>query len=398
MHSSPAPTPSGQTTMVRLAHGMARAQLALALLLASEDQTLTADRVPNDQLLAMQGQLNRRERSKLRRLGNLGRHLPTLWRAVEDGTVGLAVLDQTTLAARRARLTVGHLLMLDDIVGQLLDGDTWDPDDLTQRLRNAVWTLRPDELETQEQITTEQQAVSLSPKLDGSGEIHVLADTVNFATLVNAMDATVARGGLLDKSSLVTDDGSDDAYHAARSTLLATVVPFDPDAAIVAQYEGYRELDDVADDSRVETFAEVRTTIDNDRWRDVPITVRTGKALAADSTVATITLVDSAPAEVEVRNRIRFTVKPNPSVSFDIGVLDATSHDAQPTTIYACGPDDHGTLSDYAVMLDNAMSGDTRHFAQIEDVVACWKIVAEINAADLEPNIYEPGTDGPPRP
>ena len=218
----------------------------------------------------------------------------------------------------------------------------------------------------------------------------------SFYESVGAID-DVVQNHLLQMLAVLTmerpEDDSDAAYHAARSSLLATVVPFDPALAVLGQYAGYRDLDDVADDSIVETFTEVRTTIDTDRWRDVPVTIRTGKALGADSTVATITL--RSPGPDFVVNRIRFEVKPQASVSFDIGVLDPETHDATPTTIVACGPEDHGALGDYGVMLDNALAGETRHFARIEDVIASWRIVAPLHSEALEVRTYEPGSDGP---
>jgi glucose-6-phosphate 1-dehydrogenase len=232
-------------------------------------------------------------------------------------------------------------------------------------------------------------------------EMHEVGDVDgrgSFYESVGAID-DVVQNHLLQMLAVLTmerpADGSDEAYHAARSELLATVVPFDPEAAVLGQYSGYRELDDVADDSKVETFAEVRTSIENERWRDVPVTIRTGKALAADSTVATITLRDEAAGGVV--NRIRFTVKPNPSVSFDISVLDAASHEPTATTVYACGPEDHGGLGDYAVMLDNALDGATRHFARIDDIVAAWRVVAPLHGEHIELQTYQPGSDGPRR-
>ncbi len=218
----------------------------------------------------------------------------------------------------------------------------------------------------------------------------------SFYESVGAID-DVLQSHLLQMLAVLTmerpTDDSDEAYHTARSTLLATVVPFDPEVAIIGQYAGYCDLDDVADDSRVETFVEATTTIDTDRWRDVPVTIRTGKALSSDSTVATITLRSPGPDLVE--NRIRFEVKPRASVAFDIGVMDPSSHDTVPATIVAWGPEDHGDLGDYAVMLDNALAGATRHFAHIDDVVAAWRIVAPLHSESLELQTYEPGSDGP---
>ena len=208
------------------------------------------------------------------------------------------------------------------------------------------------------------------------------------------------------------DDRSDEAYHRSRSALLSAMAPFDPARTVLGQYDGYRQLDDVDDDSTVETYVDTTTEVDTDRWRGVPIRVRTGKRLADTTTEATITLRrrrddanalgDGAGGETSgddaVANRIRFGVKPGTCVELDLGVLDPADHGIAPVTITASGPPDHGALADYALMLDNAMSGETRHFAQIDDVVAAWGIVADVKAADLEPVTYEPGSDGPPPP
>ncbi len=164
---------------------------------------------------------------------------------------------------------------------------------------------------------------------------------------------------------------------------------------VLGQYRGYRHLDDVADDSRVETYASLVLTIDNDRWRGVPISIRTGKRLAEDRTDVVFHLRNTSSGATAHGNRIRFTVKPNASVAFDLDVIDPGTHETKPTTIYACGPDGHGPLGDYAVMFDNAMNGDTRHFAQIDGIVAAWKIVEPILSAEHRLHEYEPGSSGP---
>jgi len=189
-------------------------------------------------------------------------------------------------------------------------------------------------------------------------------------------------------------DGTDAAFHAALVELLEAVRPFDRSSAILGQYDGYRELDDVADDSTVETFVAATTSIDNARWRDVPVTIRTGKELAQDVTSATITLrpVDGVGG---VTNRITFSVKPQSSVSIDLGVLDASSHEPTRRSVTLCEPDGHAGLSDYAVMLDNALDGGRRHFAEIDGVVAAWRVVDPLLTNSTPPVSYAPGTSGP---
>ena len=128
---------------------------------------------------------------------------------------------------------------------------------------------------------------------------------------------------------------------------------------VLGQYAGYRDLDDVADDSDVETFASLALTIDDDRWR--------GRADLAPHRQATrrgpdrgrsSTCGNTSPHHTGHGNRIRFSVKPDASVSFDLDVIDTTNHSTRPTTVVACGPERHGELGDYAVMFDNAMRGD----------------------------------------
>jgi len=220
----------------------------------------------------------------------------------------------------------------------------------------------------------------------------------SFYDSVGAVD-DVLQNHLLQMLAILTMeppiDDTDAAYHDARSALLESIRPFVADRAMFGQYSGYRDVENVADDSTTETFVAVETTIDNDRWRDVPVRLRTGKALAHDRTEATITLrCDERLGEDQIQNRVRFLVKPNASVTFELGVLDPDTHDPIPTEVYACGPEDHGDLGDYAVMLDNALAGDTRHFAHIDDVVAAWKLVAPLHAADKELVTYEPGATG----
>ena len=67
---------------------------------------------------------------------------------------------------------------------------------------------------------------------------------------------------------------------AAREEVIGAFRPIDPDEVVLGQFEGYRDLDGVAKDSRTDTYVAARLWIDNDRWRGVPFLLRTGKRLA----------------------------------------------------------------------------------------------------------------------
>ena len=79
-----------------------------------------------------------------------------------------------------------------------------------------------------------------------------------------------------------------DAVRDAKHAVFEAMRPLDPARVVYGQYDGYRDEDDVADDSEVETFVAIEAYVDNDRWRDVPFYLRTGKRLARGDRVITL--------------------------------------------------------------------------------------------------------------
>jgi glucose-6-phosphate 1-dehydrogenase len=62
-----------------------------------------------------------------------------------------------------------------------------------------------------------------------------------------------------------------------------------PDDVVIGQYDGYRDLEGVAEGSQTDTFVAARVRIDNWRWDGVPFFLRTGKAMAAKQQLVTPT-------------------------------------------------------------------------------------------------------------
>ncbi|MEZ5228465.1 MAG: hypothetical protein R2710_17875, partial [Acidimicrobiales bacterium] len=186
-----------------------------------------------------------------------------------------------------------------------------------------------------------------------------------------------------------TDDSAK-AFDRARANLLADMRPLTPADVVLGQFDGYRDLDDVADDSIVETFVAARLAVDNTRWRGVPITLRTGKELADSVTSIEIHLGE---------NTVRFGIKPERIVVLRLDV------DGERTDLVACAPTGHPAdeagdhrgakrgeviLGDYATMLAGAIDGDQRHFAQIADIVRAWEIVEGVLDSGGDPSRTSP--------
>ena len=79
-----------------------------------------------------------------------------------------------------------------------------------------------------------------------------------------------------------------DSLHIERTKLFEAVRPIDPERVVFGQYEGYREEEGVAEDSRSETFVALEVSVDSWRWSGIPFYLRTGKALAASRRTVTI--------------------------------------------------------------------------------------------------------------
>src|ERR1700733_11157296 len=73
--------------------------------------------------------------------------------------------------------------------------------------------------------------------------------------------------------------GADD-LQTARESVIAAFRPLDTAEVVLGQYEGYRDVEGVADDSNTDTFVAARLWIDTDRWHGVPFLLRTGKKMS----------------------------------------------------------------------------------------------------------------------
>jgi glucose-6-phosphate 1-dehydrogenase len=232
-----------------------------------------------------------------------------------------------------------------------------------------------------------------------------VADRGSFYEQVGVID-DVVQNHLIQLAALALmerpADHSDEAYHDERAATIESMRVL-PDSVGLGQYHGYRHHEDVADDSNVATFCSFTMTVDSERWRHVPIEVVTGKALDESNTSVTFEL--DGPGDTS----IRFGIKPDPTISIGLNILD-TGADSPPRGHHAaalrrvdaelCGPSEHGDLGDlgdYATLLDDALDGSRRHFAQIDDVLAAWRLVADLSTSNRELHFYAPGSSGPGR-
>jgi glucose-6-phosphate 1-dehydrogenase len=193
----------------------------------------------------------------------------------------------------------------------------------------------------------------------------------------------------------------------AKRAALRAMSPIDPSLAVRGQYEGYLDEEGVAPDSRRETYAAIRVSIDNWRWDGVPIFLRTGKALRRRITEVVIKLRDAPMLRIAGRRQrgiptlIVIRIQPDEGITIRIGAK-------RPGTRFEMVP--AGMRLDYARLtktalpdayenvLSEVLAGGHSAFPGAEEIELSWEIVDPlIRAWEAEghPESYSAGSWGP---
>lgn len=197
-----------------------------------------------------------------------------------------------------------------------------------------------------------------------------------------------------------------DADHlaTAREHVISRFRPLDPAKDVVlGQFEGYRDIEGVADDSTTDTFVAARLWVDNERWQGVPFLLRTGKRMAASAQRVTLVLrtpdelfgEETGPGRISVSLAgdggidITTTVKqPGPDLRLATGTATLALDDVQPGD----------PLPPYASLLHDVLVGDRTLFTTPSGLRAAFAAFAPLLGPDRpEPEPYEPGSWGPAR-
>ena len=203
----------------------------------------------------------------------------------------------------------------------------------------------------------------------------------------------------LDDPGALDERSVRDAKHAA----LESLQPLDPSRVVFGQFAGYRDDEDVADDSEVETFVALEARVDNDRWRGVPFYLRTGKAMAA--TRRTITLRFRSPdsdlfGELPGCNELVLDLTDEPRIALDVRAKrpgpDLTLAPASMRLDLGDELPDAEPLEAYERLLLDVLRGDQMLFTRDDEVDRLWQVCQPV--LDDPPPVlsYEQGSWGPP--
>ncbi|HEY6482838.1 MAG TPA: glucose-6-phosphate dehydrogenase [Steroidobacteraceae bacterium] len=214
----------------------------------------------------------------------------------------------------------------------------------------------------------------------------------------------VMQNHLLEVVTLLTMEpplnAGGEALRDEKVKVLKAIAPIARDQVVRGQFQGYRQEDGVAADSRVETYAAVHLQIDSWRWSGVPFYLRAGKCMPVTATEVVVDL-RPPPARVfgdlgpEQPNYLRFRLGPETAIALGAHAKrPGPAMQGRDVELFVDQqqPDEADA---YERLIGAALIGDTSLFARQDEVEAAWAVVDPIVNKDDAPLEYVPGSWGP---
>jgi glucose-6-phosphate 1-dehydrogenase len=192
------------------------------------------------------------------------------------------------------------------------------------------------------------------------------------------------------------------AVHTEKAKVFEAMRPLKPEDLVRGQYAGYRQEDDVARNSDVETFCAVRLFIDSWRWAGVPFYLRSGKYLPTTATEVLVELKppaqrlfeDSQPKDGRA-NYVRFRCSPAAAIAIAARVkIPGQEYIGEQRELYLC-EELAGQEAPYERLLGDAMAGNGALFTREDAVEAAWAVVDPVLKKHERVKVYKRGTWGP---
>ncbi|WP_373708580.1 glucose-6-phosphate dehydrogenase [Kaistella sp.] len=151
---------------------------------------------------------------------------------------------------------------------------------------------------------------------------------------------------------------------------------------------GYREEENVKENSNTETFAAMKLHIDNWRWQGVPFYLRTGKRLFKSASIITIQFKEiphnifvSEDAAAPKQNRLVISIQPDMAIRFQLQSkvpgLEMNLNTVDVVFDYA-GNKKTDSPEAYETLLLDAITGDQTLFMRADQVEAAWELIMPI--------------------
>lgn len=197
---------------------------------------------------------------------------------------------------------------------------------------------------------------------------------------------------------------SNQAVTKQRIKVLKSLVA-DTKKIIFGQYQGYKDEENVNPNSITDTFYALKTYLNNDRFKGVPIYIRGGKKLK--QTATEISIVFKQPINRlfshldsgDQPNILIYRIAPNEGIILKILTKKPGQKiELEPEYMQFCyhqNPSGHYLPDPYERILLDAIEGDQTFFNDAAEIEAQWEFIDSLTNLRDKPLIYQSGTWGP---
>ncbi len=154
-----------------------------------------------------------------------------------------------------------------------------------------------------------------------------------------------------------------------------------------AQYEGYTQVEGVNAKSKTETFFKLQCFLNHPRWRDVPITIESGKGMAAPKKGIALNLKHTMPClcpkgSEHYRNKIILTMEPEEGITIEFWAkkpgFQWQIEKKELKSFYRKNAKQAQYTEEYEKLLFDCIVGDQTLFVSTKEVLAMWKFIDPI--------------------
>jgi glucose-6-phosphate 1-dehydrogenase len=204
---------------------------------------------------------------------------------------------------------------------------------------------------------------------------------------------------------------SADALRNEKVKVLSSIRPVTPENTIRAQYDGYRNSEDVVAGSETATYAALKLFVDNWRWQGVPFYLRSGKAL--DRKVSEVVVEFKCPphlmfGNVEddcfAANVLSVCIQPDEGIHLRFEAKVPGSYQETRSVDmefhYRSSFGDGAIPDAYERLLLDALHGDAALFTRSDEIETAWRLIDPVLQGwekDGNPPLvtYQRGSSGP---
>jgi glucose-6-phosphate 1-dehydrogenase len=192
-----------------------------------------------------------------------------------------------------------------------------------------------------------------------------------------------------------------DSVRDKKLELFKAIRPADPERCVRGQYEGYRDVENVAPDSTTETYVALELAIDNWRWSGVPFFVRAGKEMPVKATEVSVVFKRPPPLGIgdgprPGQNEMTIRIDPQPGARLRLLAKKAGEEAFEPADLEVLFEKEPGEEPEpYERLLADALAGDAQLFTREESVEETWRVVQPLLDDPGPVHSYERGSWGP---